>query len=200
VGSPPRHETPPQSHGATGFGCDSPEAPNTQGVIREESEPPSPDDFPGTSSRSRRTSTLTELLRSSPPNGEIEHIGNVPRDEIHRGRASTVSAGRRTSPPADERTALLDKGTAVQTEQTHRTSLRDIESQSSHLNGSRAKAYRALVWPKDNGMIMVRRALNPKSWDKREVWRRGIVEPVSYVPSVILGLLLNILDALSYGR
>ncbi|KAL4959472.1 sulfate transporter family protein [Aspergillus stella-maris] len=39
----------------------------------------------------------------------------------------------------------------------------------------------------------------PKSWDRRTVWRQGVVRPLSLLPSVFLGLLLNILDALSYG-
>ncbi|KAL3434631.1 sulfate transporter family-domain-containing protein [Aspergillus tetrazonus] len=40
---------------------------------------------------------------------------------------------------------------------------------------------------------------HPKSWDRRTVWRQGVVRPFSLLPSVFLGLLLNILDALSYG-
>ncbi|KAL4933989.1 sulfate transporter family protein [Aspergillus undulatus] len=40
---------------------------------------------------------------------------------------------------------------------------------------------------------------HPKSWDRRAMWRRGVVRPLSLLPSVFLGLLLNILDALSYG-
>lgn len=40
---------------------------------------------------------------------------------------------------------------------------------------------------------------NPKAWDRRAIWREGVVYPVSLIPSVFLGLLLNILDALSYG-
>ncbi|KAL2853752.1 sulfate transporter family-domain-containing protein [Aspergillus pseudoustus] len=38
-----------------------------------------------------------------------------------------------------------------------------------------------------------------KAWDGRAVWRQGIIHPLSLLPSVFLGLLLNILDALSYG-
>lgn len=40
---------------------------------------------------------------------------------------------------------------------------------------------------------------NPKSWDMRLVFREVVVRPVSILPSVFLGLLLNLLDALSYG-
>ena len=40
---------------------------------------------------------------------------------------------------------------------------------------------------------------SPKAWDKRSIWREGVVYPISLLPSVFLGLLLNVLDALSYG-
>jgi sulfate permease, SulP family len=41
--------------------------------------------------------------------------------------------------------------------------------------------------------------LHPKTWDPRAIWRLGFVQPASVLPAVFLGLLLNILDALSYG-
>ena len=41
--------------------------------------------------------------------------------------------------------------------------------------------------------------LQPKSWDARHVARKAIVEPVGLLPAVFLGVLLNLLDALSYG-
>ncbi|KAL4787227.1 sulfate transporter family-domain-containing protein [Aspergillus varians] len=40
---------------------------------------------------------------------------------------------------------------------------------------------------------------HPKSWNRRAIWQQGIVHPISLLPAVLLGLLLNILDALSYG-
>ena len=38
-----------------------------------------------------------------------------------------------------------------------------------------------------------------KRYDRRTIWRDGVVDTVHRIPAVILGLLLNILDALSYG-
>jgi SulP family sulfate permease len=38
-----------------------------------------------------------------------------------------------------------------------------------------------------------------KSYDRETIWRYGVVDTVHRIPAVILGLLLNILDALSYG-
>lgn len=38
-----------------------------------------------------------------------------------------------------------------------------------------------------------------KGCDRQILWEQGIVDPVKRIPAVLLGLLLNILDALSYG-
>lgn len=42
-------------------------------------------------------------------------------------------------------------------------------------------------------------ASNPKRWDFRQVASAVVYKPVNALPSVFLGLLLNLLDALSYG-
>lgn len=41
---------------------------------------------------------------------------------------------------------------------------------------------------------------NPKRWDRHALWRNAVVAPVACLPAVVVGLLLNILDALSYGK
>ncbi len=46
----------------------------------------------------------------------------------------------------------------------------------------------------------VKTARNPSSWDRERLWQEVIVTPISCLPAVIVGLLLNILDALSYGK
>lgn len=43
-------------------------------------------------------------------------------------------------------------------------------------------------------------ATHPKQWSARSIWQHGVKEPVSLIPCVFLGLLLNVLDALSYGK
>lgn len=40
---------------------------------------------------------------------------------------------------------------------------------------------------------------DPKCWDRRALWQNFVIAPVACLPAVIVGLLLNILDALSYG-
>lgn len=41
--------------------------------------------------------------------------------------------------------------------------------------------------------------INPRTWNRRTIFEKGVVEPARLLPAVFLGLLLNILDALSYG-
>ncbi|KAK4229131.1 sulfate transporter family-domain-containing protein [Podospora fimiseda] len=45
----------------------------------------------------------------------------------------------------------------------------------------------------------VRTAADLKRWDRHKIYQNVVVAPVACLPAVIVGLLLNILDALSYG-
>ena len=43
-------------------------------------------------------------------------------------------------------------------------------------------------------------AVNPRRWNRKAIWQKAIVDPIACLPAVVVGLLLNILDALSYGK
>ncbi|KAK4170556.1 sulfate transporter family-domain-containing protein [Cladorrhinum sp. PSN259] len=45
----------------------------------------------------------------------------------------------------------------------------------------------------------LRTAADPKLWNRHTIYQNVVVAPVACLPAVIVGLLLNILDALSYG-
>ncbi|KAK3996878.1 sulfate transporter family-domain-containing protein [Cladorrhinum sp. PSN332] len=45
----------------------------------------------------------------------------------------------------------------------------------------------------------LRTAADPKRWDRHTIYQNVVVAPIACLPAVIVGLLLNILDALSYG-
>ncbi|KAF3056614.1 hypothetical protein GL218_06702 [Daldinia childiae] len=45
----------------------------------------------------------------------------------------------------------------------------------------------------------VKGIMNPKTWDKKVIWQKAVIDPIHCLPAVVVGLLLNILDALSYG-
>jgi SulP family sulfate permease len=63
-------------------------------------------------------------------------------------------------------------------------------------------------WPKVNKILskQIRRGrrvahliTSPKKWNKEVIWHKTVVEPAGFLPAVVLGALLNVLDALSYG-
>ncbi|KAK2877756.1 hypothetical protein FQN49_001232 [Arthroderma sp. PD_2] len=44
-----------------------------------------------------------------------------------------------------------------------------------------------------------KRICSPRTWSKKAIYENGVELPISLLPAVFLGLLLNVLDALSYG-
>ena len=60
-------------------------------------------------------------------------------------------------------------------------------------------AYQSIGRTSDRAVTNVTVALNPKSWSRETTWQRCVVEPIACLPAAIVGLLLNVLDALSYG-
>lgn len=91
-----------------------------------------------------------------------------------------------------EHTSLLSKSQSKST-QNYGTS--DVENQRANLQRSPTALAKGL-----SSVAHYSRTLsNPKSWNRRAIWEEAVVYPASLVPAVVLGLLLNILDALSYG-
>lgn len=79
-------------------------------------------------------------------------------------------------------------------------SISDLESQKVFGAGVKSRIREVVTWTKVHSGIVIGRISNPKSWNWEAIWRYGFSRPIGYVPAVILGLLLNILDALSYGE
>lgn len=97
--------------------------------------------------------------------------------------------------PCDtERTSLLAKSRS--NSRYRYGAAEDIESQGGALRRSPSTVFNQGIL---NLAERSRVVFNPKAWDKRAIWQEGVVHPVSLIPAVLLGLLLNILDALSYG-
>lgn len=96
--------------------------------------------------------------------------------------------------PTTERTALLPKVTPPKPLHNY-GSVEDVESQDPMGKRERSAFQEALSHVSSCFRVLA----SPKSWDGRAVWKHSIVHPVSLLPAVFLGLLLNILDALSYG-
>lgn len=84
----------------------------------------------------------------------------------------------------------------------------DIESQKDHrrlgflrLFDWRFKKTTANGGSDGNRIGQIYRSVTKqKCWDRKVLWENVVVAPIACLPAVIVGLLLNILDALSYGK
>lgn len=97
-----------------------------------------------------------------------------------------------TQDDMDERTALL----ADHKRHSRDDNSKDMESQLDAKSVTHPRWY---TTPTSRLRSCLYIAFRPKSWSARGIWREAVVHPVSLLPAVFLGLLLNILDALSYG-
>jgi SulP family sulfate permease len=135
------------------------------------------------------SSALTEMIRRPSTVTVADQATHLETDEIQFPPAPTILE---EPEPDTEHTFLLPKSQSKLT-QNYGTS--DVENQ-------RAAPKRSPNFL-NTGLSTVahysRTFSNPKTWNKRAIWEEAVVYPASLVPAVLLGLLLNILDALSYG-
>ena len=179
-----------------------PQAPQTlyPAIIVEVSEPTSPNEAPYHFRPSSGRSTLTELIRNSPP--QEEAISDADADDATTN-ASVCSGttGGRPIIHATERTALLlPRAVSPSARVQGNHFAKDLESQDARQHPQLTEAYRAFRRTTEKAHILVRMAVNPKSWDRRSIWTYGVEIPAAFLSPITLGLLLNILDALSYGN
>ncbi|OAR00808.1 hypothetical protein LLEC1_02697, partial [Akanthomyces lecanii] len=188
-----------------------PDARRGSPAIAEVSEPASPDENTQQSDSDDESgpSVIANLLkRASPPETDVETPSKADRSKpsasdtlrsakrseaVGASKASTQTPA--TEGPATERTPLLSASTdssyeaeAIlegQQRPAKRNWLAKVREQSQELESS--------------FMHGVKVATNPKRWNGKALTRRVLLEPLSCLPAVAVGLLLNILDALSYG-
>lgn len=171
-----------------------------QDPIPEVSEPVTP--ASGMSTRSLLgTSALTKMLQHSPPEDEAnseEESESDPEDQPLEPENGTPKPTPQVNFSADENTPLIAK----YPKPSHPDWIRgepDIESQSLRHRPSWPKLRKVIAKPVNKTVSVARVVVNPKSWNRRAIWEKGVKEPVQFIPPVILGVLLNVLDALSYG-
>ena len=161
------------------------------GAIQEVSEPSTPQSF-HSSQTSQGHSALTKLIRNSPPTEE-ESQGTGEEESPTTAGVHPVTVREGIISQPSERTPLLGKKTAYE-------SIKDLEGQQVGEFKPENHIKAVLQRSKKNTARIVRVATNPKSWDQQRILKYGVRQPASFVPPVMLGLLLNILDALSYGE
>lgn len=164
-------------------------------AIQEESEPVSPDEERASPVIGRAASTLTNIIHTppSPPSEDLEaeqYNHNTEVNQATESNTPTIHVIRSKS--SSETTTLLKKPS--HSAHLYGT-LEDLEGQMP----SNSRFFSALGYGRDHGRAFLRTMRNPKSWNAQEIYRKGVVLPASLLPAVFLGLLLNILDALSYG-
>ncbi|KAI1649751.1 sulfate transporter family protein [Daldinia loculata] len=143
-----------------------------------------------------RPSALTTMFKRSPP--ESLHGLDTGSNSMSQNGQQLPSIGVLQAEPDDE----LSETTPLLRRVSHRPespdSVTDIDIE--------IQKPKTPPWgPSSTGrgirdrIRAVKGIMNPKTWDKKVVWRRAIIDPIHCLPAVIVGLLLNILDALSYG-
>lgn len=173
-------------------------------VIEEVSEPVSPEEenlIPAARDMPRG-SLISHLIRTSPPKGSEDNIIRTEPEYNH-------ARGRRDVPEvvvgdgaleADETAALLPKThPADQDKKRQYGSTGEVDEYSGHGQSKWAGSQRALLRAKSRAATTLLAVTSRKSWDKRVI-KRAALGQVKTLPAVFLGLLLNILDALSYGK
>lgn len=185
----------------------------SSGTIPEVSEPPSPEDREDRehAAGEEGPSALANLLKKSSPPSSLTEPTSIPQT-----RPDNVDAGQSQSSHVDETQNQSQTGEPEVSEASEYTPLLgrqesgsgasssvdlDIEGQKTQ---ARRRWLRGLTEQRQKmehhlGQI-AKVASSPRSWNRRAIWETTVVEPVSCLPAVAVGLLLNILDALSYGR
>ncbi|KAF3480236.1 sulfate transporter [Arthroderma uncinatum] len=149
-------------------------------------------------------SALTAMLRSSPTN-PLTKSTSAP---VQSGRRRAMSDdddddddeegpfGRRpvTSIPANldpEQAPLI----RIQSGSKYGTTSDELEEIGPH----RPDIAGFGRWVISNPPKWAKNICRPRTWSKKAIYENGVELPMSLLPAVFLGLLLNVLDALSYG-
>ncbi|TDZ13004.1 Uncharacterized protein C8035_v000322 [Colletotrichum spinosum] len=193
---------------------------NSSDTIQEVSEPPSPDeDDAAEALQDDGPSMLTSLLKRSPPQSQYDPSRDPsPERPLSSSDLESHEVTSRPLPPKQRHEPETEPAVEAAVEEpTERTPLiRRLSSESGGTNGTandidmegqkpkaRKQWFRGLkdltVNVEDHIVHGVQIAASPKSWNRQSLWQNAVVAPVSCLPAVIVGLLLNVLDALSYG-
>jgi SulP family sulfate permease len=166
-------------------------------AIVEESEPVSPEEHEGSTATDTRqhASALSSMIRNTQPQkrGQYLSVASPERedDSDSYSDVSIVVDGYDTG-AVTETSALLPRARLPAPKKR--------PHQYKHTDPSFAEQQRAVIskrwnWFKFSFKEAVSKATNPKEWDVQQASSAA----VGAIAAVFLGLLLNILDALSYG-
>lgn len=174
--------------------------PREHGTIQERSEPVSPS---GSGGDVPSASELTAALRSQDPSevgGSSTQAGAemIQPHEDPTLRIPDVVISDEDGYVADERSPLLPRERLSSTRKPVYDAAPDLEDQRDE-DGSPNGSGHYYPSVRNVGTRIRHAVKDPKQWDLRMFGRKVIYEPACMLPAVFLGLLLNLLDALSYG-
>ncbi|KAK5168317.1 uncharacterized protein LTR77_006886 [Saxophila tyrrhenica] len=168
--------------------------------IPERSEPVSPS---GSGGDAPTSSELTAAFRNQPSAESEQDTMTGPEglraQQSPSPRIPEVVISDENGCLEDETTPLLPRERLSSYRKPQHDNEPDLEEQSQHKVGTWNR-----VGHQYPSIRVARTRLgsvvsNPKQWDFRSIGRKVVYEPVCMIPAVFLGLLLNLLDALSYG-
>lgn len=187
-------------------------------TIVEVSEPPSPEEYEDAEGGDG-PSMLANLLRRSPP--ESYQDQPIPdshhSSQQHRGSSMSSSDSRlRIGGHGERRAWVPDDEIASEVDTENTPLLRPMSQTSSYLqngNGTGSemdvesqKPHEPQNWlaqrmnrTKTGLQGFAKTARDPRGWDGKALVHTLLVSPVKTLPAVMVGLILNMLDALSYG-
>ncbi|KAK0657214.1 sulfate transporter family-domain-containing protein [Cercophora newfieldiana] len=200
-----------------------PEASRSSETIEEVSEPSSPETV--IEDPLEGPSMLANMLKRSPPDRKFlpppkadqireEHVLDDSEDDHEELGRSQPGVREGQAPAAGDNVEDLPETTPLlsitsrQSWQSYGTQNGrsqghvDLEGQKRSHKESMSWAARTVGSVRQKGtqaVNMLRIVCDPKCWNRRAIWQNVVVTPVACLPAVIVGLLLNILDALSYG-
>lgn len=145
------------------------------------------------------------LKRASPPEPEAKappvkddcHISfAVPESNRAEIRSSKSPALQPTDETATEHTPLLASPSSDSTYEAEAS----LEGQEHPTKRNWFGKIRQQSQDMESSFVSsIKVAANPKKWDGRALAQNVLLDPLTCLPAVAVGLLLNILDALSYG-
>ncbi|TGZ76281.1 hypothetical protein EX30DRAFT_324874 [Ascodesmis nigricans] len=132
-----------------------------------------------------RASHLTRMFKQAPPSPS-----QTKKSQRRRESYSTLNLGEREP-------LLAGKGQTEEDEQYDSatpSSDTDLEHQTHQSIGKQL-----LKWPYKRGNAVINHFRGRRLWTMEEVWEKGVLDTATHIPAVFLGVLLNVLDGLSYG-
>jgi len=200
-GSPPPRPL-SASYPDIGLGSTAEGSPGRTGVIVEVAEPASES---GTLTKIPGKSYLTHLLRNSPPETESEQEAEAEAQQDHEATNDGPAADDSRLPDSTKEPPPTPKGQPARNDTRLYDAIQRPNGDAApyHDYGavSGADLTMAIAWPTGKGLSVMKSLLHKrKMWRKQEIWENMVVKPVGCLPAVLLGLLLNVLDGLSYGE